>query len=88
MLIPIKCFSCGKLLGDLWNYYIKEKNRLLNEKNKNRKVTLEDINISNEDIMIKHFDDNVSADILDKLEIKNICCRRHFLSTIDLIEFI
>lgn len=88
MLIPIKCMTCGKLLGDLWNYYIKEKNRLLNEKNKNRKVTLEDINISNEDIMIKHFDDNVSADILDKLEIKNICCRRHFLSTIDLIEFI
>ncbi len=88
MIIPIKCFTCGAVLGDLWNYYIKEKNKMLNEKNKNKKVTIEDINISNEDIMVKHFDDNVSAVILDKLEIKNICCRRHFLSTIDLIEFI
>ena len=24
MIIPIRCFTCGKILGDKWNYYQKE----------------------------------------------------------------
>ena len=24
MIIPIRCFTCGKVLADKWNYYCKE----------------------------------------------------------------
>jgi DNA-directed RNA polymerase I, II, and III subunit RPABC5 len=24
MLIPVKCFTCGKVIGDKYNYYISE----------------------------------------------------------------
>ena len=24
MIIPVRCFTCGKVLGDKWNYYCKE----------------------------------------------------------------
>ena len=24
MIIPVRCFTCGKVLADKWNYYKKE----------------------------------------------------------------
>lgn len=56
MIIPIRCFTCGKVIADKWESY----------------VTL----ISQE---------KLEADALDMLGIKRICCRRMFLSHVDLI---
>ncbi len=88
MLIPIKCFSCGHTIANKYLYFLKEREILLNKKFKNKKVTIDEISISENEIDKKHFDDNISKEVLDKLQIKNICCRRHFLSTVDLIEHI
>lgn len=88
MIIPIRCCSCNAVIADKWNYYIKQRNAKLAEKFKNKKITVEDINISNDDVKQKHFDDNISKQVLDELEVLNICCRRHFLAAVDLMEHI
>ena len=36
----------------------------------------------------KNFDGNVKGEILDKLGLDRICCRRHILAHIDLIDII
>lgn len=32
MIIPIRCFTCGKVLADKWEYYLKKVNELENNK--------------------------------------------------------
>lgn len=89
MIIPIKCFTCGKVLADKWNYYNAEVNK--NKKDKdNNKFTMDDISISeNEDKPTKYFtEDNKNDEILNKLGLNKMCCRRHMLSHVDLIEII
>ena len=45
MIIPVRCFTCGKVLADKWNYYNAEVNK--NKKDKdNNKFTMDDISIS------------------------------------------
>jgi len=89
MIIPIRCFTCGKVLADKWNYYNAEVNK--NKKDKdNNKFTMDDISISeNEDKPTKYFtEDNKNDEILNKLGLNKMCCRRHMLSHVDLIEII
>ena len=89
MIIPVKCFTCGKVLADKWNYYNTEVNK--NKKDKdNNKFTMDDISISeNEDKPTKYFtEDNKNDEILNKLGLNKMCCRRHMLSHVDLIEII
>ena len=57
MLIPVRCFTCGKVIGNLENSMKKLKN--------------------------EGFTDE---EVMDKLKIKMICCRRVLLSYIDLSE--
>ena len=33
MIIPVKCFTCGKVLADKYNYYIKTVKKMKVEKN-------------------------------------------------------
>ena len=33
MIIPVKCFSCGKVLADMYRYYITEVRKLKAEQN-------------------------------------------------------
>jgi len=89
MIIPVRCFTCGKVLADKWNYYNAEVNK--NKKDKdNNKFTMDDISISeNEDRPTKYFtEDNKNDEILNKLGLNKMCCRRHMLSHVDLIEII
>ena len=76
MLIPVKCFTCGKVIGDKYMYY--------KEQVKKRKG--EDI-ISDEDI--QYLDETkigktVEGEILDQLKMTDMCCRRHFLTHVDI----
>lgn len=57
LIIPIRCFTCGKVIGDKWEEF--------------KKAMLEGKN---------------PAEVLDSMGIKRYCCRRMFLSHIDLID--
>ena len=77
MIIPIKCFTCGKVLADKYLYYISNV--------KKEKVKL---NINKDDV--KYLTETTTkktpeGEILDKLQLNKICCRRHMLTHVDII---
>ena len=78
MIIPIRCFTCGKLIADKWNFYKKELDEVNSTKDKE---TI--ININSKTKI-----DTPEGKILDKLELKRYCCRRMMLSHVDLIDII
>ncbi len=57
MLIPVRCFSCGKVIAHLWDQYSERTN-------------------AGED----------PGEVLTDLGIQRYCCRRMFVSHIDLID--
>ncbi|MCS7098883.1 MAG: DNA-directed RNA polymerase subunit N [Sulfolobales archaeon] len=57
MIIPVRCFTCGKVIGHLWEEYARRVSK--GEK---------------------------PEDVLNDLGIKRYCCRRMFLSHVDLID--
>ena len=87
MIIPVRCFTCGKVLADKWNTYKK----LVDKKSPNKsdnKFTLEDISITSKENPLEHFDDNHQDKILNDMNITKMCCRRHMLTHVDLIDII
>jgi|TARA_R110001592_G_scaffold32267_1_gene113241 DNA-directed RNA polymerase subunit N (RpoN/RPB10) len=86
MIIPVRCFTCSKVIADLWEEYTKKVNSQTDIKNK--KYTLEEITIKSDEDPLKYFDDNHKNKILNELGITKMCCRRHFLGHVDLIDVI
>lgn len=82
MIIPIKCFTCGKVLADKYQYYLSNVRRLkLEDGNYNEGddeadnivyLTNENVNKSPEGI------------VLDKLKLTRMCCRRHMITHVDI----
>jgi DNA-directed RNA polymerase I, II, and III subunit RPABC5 len=83
MLIPIRCFTCGKTIADKWEYYnieVKKIEKQVEEENKNL--------TSEEEGSLKYFDKIRSGKILDKLGLTRYCCRRHMLGQVDMMHII
>jgi len=57
MLFPVRCFTCGKLIGHLWEEYSRR---------------------------VKAGED--PGKVLDELGVKRYCCRRMFISHVDLVD--
>jgi|UniRef100_A0A6C0BF38 DNA-directed RNA polymerase subunit N (RpoN/RPB10) len=72
MIIPVRCFTCGKVLADKWEYY----------ENRCKEIEKENIEVP------KHFDKHPKGKVLDELQLTKMCCRRHMLGHVDLIETI
>ena len=72
MIIPVKCFTCGKVLADLYLYYVKEVRK--------RKIDEENIIY----ITAETFSKSPEAEVLDDLGLTKICCRRHMLTHVDI----
>ena len=68
MIIPVQCFTCGKLIADKWTKY---KDILDTHKHNN----------------IQPADGETSEFVaLKELGVKRYCCKRMFLSQVDLVE--
>ncbi|MCW3975089.1 MAG: DNA-directed RNA polymerase subunit N [Candidatus Bathyarchaeota archaeon] len=57
MMIPVRCFTCGKVIGDKWEAFKKR----VSEGEETKKV-------------------------LDDLSIERYCCRRIFISHVEVME--
>lgn len=84
MLIPIKCYTCGKILADKYLYYKKELIRKelafkADEKNKNKDPSM--IDISLDDVKMAP-----AGEIMDELGLERICCRKVMMTSIDIID--
>ena len=82
MLIPVRCFTCGKVLADKWEYY-KEKCKEMEKTGGAGKKTKDD---EKETPMSKYFVEPFKKDILDELGLDRYCCRRHMLGHVDIID--
>ena len=80
MIIPIRCFSCNKLIGDKYTTYVDLINKINNENN----ITTIDSNLINSGAI----ETSEQGQILDKLNIKRYCCRRMFLTQVDIVDVI
>ncbi len=76
MIIPIRCFTCGKVMADKIDYYMAEIEKLKAAKKEN------------DDPLYKNFDGIQSKDILDSLGLTRYCCRRNLISNVDLMHII
>ena len=74
MIIPIRCFTCGKVLADKWNYY----QNTVNQRKKN------DPNFSEKNTIIADSNINHIEKTIDELGLTRLCCRRHMLTHVDL----
>ena len=76
MLIPVKCFTCGKVIGNKYNYYLKEIVK--------RKEQMGEIPQEIQYLDDKSLDKTVEGLLLDELKMKDMCCRRHFLTHVNI----
>jgi len=76
MIIPVKCFTCGKVIGNKYQYYEREVRR--------RKAALSmdewDVVYLTEDTIKK----TPEGLVLDDLGLNKLCCRRHMMTHVDI----
>lgn len=80
MIIPIRCFTCNKVIAHLWDEYLNQIQMAYIESDvknnrKNRFVNIEELE-----------NKTVEGLILDKLGLNKYCCRRMMLSHVDLCD--
>ena len=82
MIIPIKCFTCGMVIADKYRYYLAEVRKKKIAKNGD-KMDVSDIDkvvyLTNE-----FHQKTPEGEVLDELNMYKMCCRRHFLTHVDI----
>ena len=68
MIIPIKCFSCNKVLADKYLAYER---------------AVAELEESGSTVEHPSFTTGIRGPILDKLGLIKPCCRRHMLGNVD-----
>ena len=76
MLIPIKCFTCGKVIANKYRFFQQEVRKIKQEKGVDDK-TIEYLTSG-----VK--DKTPEGEVLDKLGLNKYCCRRHILTHVDI----
>lgn len=76
MIIPVKCFTCGKVLADKYLFYLNEvkKMKQASGMDENEVIYLTENNV-------KKTPEGV---VMDMLQLDRICCRRHMLTHVDI----
>ena len=81
MIIPIKCFTCGNVIANKYRYYQEQ----VRKKKLAKKSNGESIDVDKVLYLTKEFSDKTpEGDVLDELNMKKMCCRRHFLTHVDI----
>jgi len=75
MIIPVKCFTCGNVLGDKYRFYVREVRKVKSSNDDFSKVTY---------LTQSNMEKTAEGKILDKMGLNKICCRRHMLTHVDI----
>jgi|UniRef100_A0A6C0JKI6 DNA-directed RNA polymerase subunit N (RpoN/RPB10) len=76
MIIPVKCFTCGMVLADKYRFYTEEVRK--------RKLA-KSMDVDKVLYLTKEFHDKTpEGEVLDELNMTKMCCRRHFLTHVDI----
>jgi DNA-directed RNA polymerase subunit N len=79
MLIPIRCYTCSKLLADKYEYYESELLRKKLAMNTTEDPLIININATN-------ITKTIAGEIMDELGLIRICCRKIMLTSINIID--
>jgi DNA-directed RNA polymerase subunit N (RpoN/RPB10) len=76
MLIPVKCFTCGKVLADKYRFYEQEvrKRKLAKNMEVDEVIYLTKV----------YTDKTPEGDVMDLLKLNKMCCRRHMLTHVNI----
>lgn len=76
MIIPVKCFTCGKVIADKYQYYVRKVRELKVKagQEKDEVVYLTKDNVKK----------TAEGEVMDELRLFKYCCRRHMLSHVDI----
>ena len=76
MIIPIKCFTCGEVIGNKYRFYLEEvrKRKLAQSKELDKVIYL----------TTEFRDKTPEGEVLDDLGLLKMCCRRHLLTHVDI----
>ena len=81
MIIPVKCFSCGMVIANKYRFYVEEVRKKKLAKGFNK----DSINFDKVLYLTREFHEKTpEGEVLDELNMKKMCCRRHFLTHVDI----
>ena len=76
MLIPVKCFTCGQVLGDKYRWYQVEVRKI----KMSNDMTIEKVVY----LTKENTEKTPEGEVMDKLKLNKYCCRRHMLTHVDI----
>ncbi len=86
MIIPVRCMTCGKVLGNKWETF-SARAREAREEAEKTEMEKVDLDIDKKNSM--HFFETAKlGGVIEELGLKRYCCRRHMLSHVDLVDII
>lgn len=81
MIIPIRCFTCGMVIADKYRYYLEQ----VRQKKLTAKLGNDSMDVDKVLYLTKEFKEKTAeGEVLDELNMKKMCCRRHFLTHVDI----
>lgn len=80
MIIPVKCFTCGKVLANKYVYYVEEVRKRKLADQQLDKVELDQVLYLTKDNNEKTHEGHV----MDEIGLTRMCCRRHVLTHVDI----
>jgi DNA-directed RNA polymerase subunit N (RpoN/RPB10) len=81
MIIPIKCFTCGMVIANKYRYYLEQ----VRKKKFVKKGNSESIDVDKVIYLTKEYSEKTpEGEVLDELNMTKMCCRRHFLTHVDI----
>jgi len=88
MIIPIRCFTCGKILGDKWTRYQALVQQFQQEDEQVHHLPRESL------LDTQYIERNETIPptpefrAMEELQIHRMCCRRHMLTSVNLMSII
>lgn len=82
MIIPIRCFTCNNLIAHKYQYYL-EKKKEIDSNPESLEKTIDTNLIESGEVQKTEY-----GQLLDELKLDRYCCRRMFLTHVDIIDVI
>ena len=76
MIIPVRCFTCGKVIGDKYRYYQEQ----VGKEKISRGMQQDKVTYLTKDFV----DKTPEGRVMDELGLVKPCCRRHVLTHVDI----
>ncbi len=83
MIIPVRCFTCNKVISDKWVPFVEQVKK---EKSGTVDNDIKDLDI--EYINLNKPNKSIEGKVMDELGLHRYCCRRMFLGNVHLITYI